>query len=692
MEIIKREKLTYLTVDAVIGDVILEFPGGTLPALADGQIYILLKVATPNANWGTLPVGVANGDIIERVGGAWTIKITSASRQIGEKVFSLATNLDNVYIGSGMWADSRGDTIGLFEVIQTNAFDIGNVIYYNDAVNAWQLAQANQGTTMGVGMVARADNATFDVIFQGRINYPAHGITPFNTPVYLSTVAAGAVSTSRPSGTGLYIQQVGIALDIDTFIVMFGMTLAATDLGGGGGGGGNTNYEEKLINFTTDAGGGAYMVNTINNPITATLRPTPTSGESVKIHLKDNTNVYTISAAPNQIRTIDGKLVSQMSSDVFGGVAEYIYDGGNTWVMEILDGRGAQNLGLRDIQDLTHTFPDLTPVVRNNTTGKWEVATYAAAANGAEGVVTHVNPTGFDVVSSGYYKKVGHGFNLKTDYYLTDTGGVDPAPGTLEQKVFHTIDVDTIYIYPLRTGQGGGGGGDSTQVGTIRQSFLTETEFHSLDSDGDWVLCDGRSVAGTEYATLTGRNTVPDLRGAYLRMAGQNSTNAAWNGGALNGFQDEQTKMPANPFVNATSGAHQHESGRKHYGPQDDLYAFGSRALGTNGWVSSNVNNLAQYLAKTSTDGDHTHTISGGDPETRPKTYSVNYFIKVKSTNAKLTTTAVSPVTIATTAPAPVAIGQMWLNPDTGDFYVLTNNPNPATPSVNNWQWIQINI
>jgi hypothetical protein len=31
----------------------------------------------------------------------------------------------------------------------------------------------------------------------------------------------------------------------------------------------------------------------------------------------------------------------------------------------------------------------------------------------------------------------------------------------------------------------------------------------------------------------------------------------------------------------------------------------------------------------TSTDGNHTHAITGGDTETRPKTYCVSFFIKV---------------------------------------------------------------
>jgi hypothetical protein len=56
----------------------------------------------------------------------------------------------------------------------------------------------------------------------------------------------------------------------------------------------------------------------------------------------------------------------------------------------------------------------------------------------------------------------------------------------------------------------------SQPVGSIVASMLTEAQFQGVNGT-DWVLADGRSVAGTTYAVATGENTVPDLRGQFLR-------------------------------------------------------------------------------------------------------------------------------------------------------------------------------
>ena len=85
--------------------------------------------------------------------------------------------------------------------------------------------------------------------------------------------------------------------------------------------------------------------------------------------------------------------------------------------------------------------------------------------------------------------------------------------------------------------------GDLWVVGSIQTSWLTETQFRAalgLNSTEDrkWVLADGRNVAGSQFQTITGLTNVPDLRGSYLRMAGQNSNSQPdWNGEALRGFQ-----------------------------------------------------------------------------------------------------------------------------------------------------------
>jgi microcystin-dependent protein len=170
-------------------------------------------------------------------------------------------------------------------------------------------------------------------------------------------------------------------------------------------------------------------------------------------------------------------------------------------------------------------------------------------------------------------------------------------------------------------------------IGDVKESVLTEPQFKSLLSTADqlkWVLADGRDVTGSRYATVTGRNTVPDLRGAYLRMAGQNASNTSWNGGNLNSFQEDNTARPRNSQFTGTTnnnGAHSHtytdprRPGRNggFSGSSWDGYPETARYPGDN-------------TGSTSSDGDHSHTVTitgGGDVETRPKTFTVNYFIKV---------------------------------------------------------------
>jgi len=49
-----------------------------------------------------------------------------------------------------------------------------------------------------------------------------------------------------------------------------------------------------------------------------------------------------------------------------------------------------------------------------------------------------------------------------------------------------------------------------TQLGDIIQSGLTEVQFQSLRGN-NWVRMAGQSVAGSDYATLTGVTTLPNI-------------------------------------------------------------------------------------------------------------------------------------------------------------------------------------
>ena len=191
----------------------------------------------------------------------------------------------------------------------------------------------------------------------------------------------------------------------------------------------------------------------------------------------------------------------------------------------------------------------------------------------------------------------------------------------------------TAWVKVAAASTGAVAAGDLWMVGAVQQSVLSEPQFKSLLSPAEqhkWALADGRDVTGSVYATTTGRNTIPDLRGAYLRMAGLNNSNAAWNGGTLNDYQEDNTSRPKSTFTGVTSsnGAHYHASGGvvwpggSHYGT---IAAGSSKQL-------ANFDGWSDQTPRTSSAGAHTHTVTingGGDGETRPKSYAVNYFIKI---------------------------------------------------------------
>jgi hypothetical protein len=57
---------------------------------------------------------------------------------------------------------------------------------------------------------------------------------------------------------------------------------------------------------------------------------------------------------------------------------------------------------------------------------------------------------------------------------------------------------------------------DLNPVGMFVESMLTESQFQALNGTS-WILADGRSVAGSKYATVTGLTIAPDARGLVLR-------------------------------------------------------------------------------------------------------------------------------------------------------------------------------
>lgn len=147
-----------------------------------------------------------------------------------------------------------------------------------------------------------------------------------------------------------------------------------------------------------------------------------------------------------------------------------------------------------------------------------------------------------------------------------------------------------------------------------------------------WVLCDGSSLTGVpgsqKLIDLLGVSNVPDLRGMFLRGAGNNSFNTVLT--TLGAVQDEAFKSHLHniDLKTTTNGNHNHNNG----GYNQLLSIDGQYTTGASD-STPNEPNLASS-ATMSTAGDHNHDVKGnseltGDNETRPVNYGVNYIIKL---------------------------------------------------------------
>lgn len=154
-------------------------------------------------------------------------------------------------------------------------------------------------------------------------------------------------------------------------------------------------------------------------------------------------------------------------------------------------------------------------------------------------------------------------------------------------------------------------------VGSVMTSFLDESTYQSQVGTG-WILCDGRSVVGSQYQSLTGHTNVPDMRGLYPRMKNNGSSNDTHGELALGaGYQDQN-----NSHVHAAGGlqvkAVQFGSG----GSQSfNVVLYGSGGTSTIMDIGSSVQNSSATPTPTGT------TTTG--TEVNPKTVVVNFFVRI---------------------------------------------------------------
>ncbi|MBU3011266.1 phage tail protein [Polaribacter vadi] len=171
--------------------------------------------------------------------------------------------------------------------------------------------------------------------------------------------------------------------------------------------------------------------------------------------------------------------------------------------------------------------------------------------------------------------------------------------------------------------------------------------FMGEEAPEGWLLCDGNNIpTGSEFEalkTLLDDTKTPNLQGRFLKGAGYNSRE-----NALDRFNFDETTIgeyqsqaiekhyhDKGTLANSTDGNHTHSAGVWKYnsgGGERDVVG-----------LNREPNNASpSYYSITSSDGNHTHAISGrtGDTpqgttinvsteETMPNNFSVNYIIKL---------------------------------------------------------------
>lgn len=169
-------------------------------------------------------------------------------------------------------------------------------------------------------------------------------------------------------------------------------------------------------------------------------------------------------------------------------------------------------------------------------------------------------------------------------------------------------------------------------VGSILSSSLSPDEFAQAAGDpsifdptkSKWALADGRRVVGSTYDELSKGKRLLDLRGLFLRGINSGRTDKwkdpdddrepgrpqAWATGA-----PQQT-----PFAAAPAGEHAHN------GPGGKPGFVGGGPGNHTGGPSEGPAYGAIAMTPA---GNHTHTVSGGDTETRPNNAGVYFFVRI---------------------------------------------------------------
>lgn len=164
-----------------------------------------------------------------------------------------------------------------------------------------------------------------------------------------------------------------------------------------------------------------------------------------------------------------------------------------------------------------------------------------------------------------------------------------------------------------------------------------------------WLLCDGSAFNRFDYPQLfaiigiscgdggaANSFNVPDLRGRFLRgFSGTSSADSNKNerfnlmnggnsGNDIATYQNDATRFPANAST-TNDGNHTHTYDDAFY---SENFTNNAGKIGSDATDNNNDYYFRTPKPTTEEAGVHSHSLTGGDQETRPKNFSVNFIIK----------------------------------------------------------------
>ncbi len=172
---------------------------------------------------------------------------------------------------------------------------------------------------------------------------------------------------------------------------------------------------------------------------------------------------------------------------------------------------------------------------------------------------------------------------------------------------------------------------NAVPIGTIIASTLTQAQMDAQCGAGLWLIADG-SAAPSTYQTATGQSTLPDLRGVFLRGK---------NNGRSDGKQDPAGESAIGTYEADQLQDHMHnwldDTSAGHGIPAPSPYApTGGSYFGLTGTWTAITNDPPHVGMVTTVNGPWSNgagmslVAARVGSETRSKSVTVNYFIKVK--------------------------------------------------------------